>query len=270
MTGAKGKEDPDFLSTLERGLRVLSSFDREHPEMALSEVAARTGLSPAVARRCLITLVKLRYVAQHGRRFLLRPDVLAFGQSYLASMNIEGIASRRLEQISQQTEDGASLAVLSRDDIVCLAHAPSHRTIQLIIQPGSRFAAHATALGRVLLAFQDQEEIDAWIANAKLERLTEHTVTDPALLREELARVREQGYSAVQDELDYGIVAVAVPVLDENGQAVAAIACSTSTNRIARDELVRTRLPLLRATAREIESSLRSFPSLVHSLRRER
>ena len=97
------RQDSEYLSTLERGLSVLRAFNQSRPEMQLSEVAAATGLSPAVARRCLNTLVHLGYVARHGRRFLLRPEVLVFGSAFLASMNIEEVAGPHLQAVPDQT-----------------------------------------------------------------------------------------------------------------------------------------------------------------------
>lgn len=269
MGQAPGDEqDPDFLSTLERGLRVLRAFDHHNPEMQLSEVAVKTGLSPAVARRCLITLVKLRYVAQHDRKFLLRPEVLEFGSAYLGSMNIEGIATQTLQRLRDETGDSSSLAVLSREDVLYIAHVATARPIPMTVIPGTRFPAHATSLGRVLLAFQREDELAAWLDNAALVKLTERTITSRDELGRQIRQVQEAGYASAQDELDYGIVSVSVPIFDRDRRAVAAINCSTSTTRIARDELVRTRLPLLRQAAKELENSLQRYPFLVHSLRR--
>jgi IclR family pca regulon transcriptional regulator len=119
----------------------------------------------------------------------------------------------------------------------------------------------------VLLAFQDDRAIEDYLAGADLARLTEHTITSKAELRKRLRQARVNGYDSAQDELDYGIVSVAVPVFDKDRQVAAAINCSTSTTRISRDELVSTRLPLLQRAAREIEDALRRWPFLSHSLR---
>ena len=106
-----------------------------------------TGLSPAVARRCLDTLVQLGYVAQHGRRFLLRPEVLVFGSAYLASVNIEAVTGTHLQALRDETGDRVSMAVLSGDDIVYLAHVSTNRRIRL--PAGSRaLPSPATSLGR--------------------------------------------------------------------------------------------------------------------------
>jgi IclR family pca regulon transcriptional regulator len=263
----KKRQDSEYLSTLERGLSVLRAFNQSRPEMQLSEVATATGLNPAVARRCLNTLVQLGYVAQHGRRFLLRPEVLIFGSAFLASMNIEQVAGPHLQAVRDETGDSSSMAVLSGHDILYLAHVSTNRRIRLGASVGTRFPAYATSLGKVLLAYQDDATIGAYLAEAALERLTEHTITSAAELKKRLRQVRVQGYDSAQDELDYGIVSVAVPVFDNERQIAAAINCSTSTTRVSREELVETRLPLLQNAAREIEEALRRWPFLTHSLR---
>lgn len=261
------RRDSEYLSTLERGLSVLRAFNQSRPEMQLSEVAAATGLNPAVARRCLNTLVQLGYVAQHGRRFLLRPEVLVFGSAFLASMNIGEVAGPHLQAVRDETGDSSSMAVLSGHDILYLAHVSTNRRIRLGASVGTRFPAYATSLGKVLLAWQDEAAQGAYLAEAKLERLTEHTVTSAAALKKRLREVRAQGYDSAQDELDYGIVSVAVPVFDSDRRIAAAINCSTSTTRVSRDELVETRVPLLQNAAREIEDALRRWPFLTHAMR---
>jgi IclR family pca regulon transcriptional regulator len=263
----KKRQDSEYLSTLERGLSVLRAFNQSRPEMQLSEVAAATGLNPAVARRCLNTLVQLGYVAQHGRKFLLRPEVLVFGSAFLASMNIEEVAGPHLQAVRDETGDSSSMAVLSGDDILYIAHVSTNRRIRLGASVGTRFPAYATSLGKVLLAFQEDEAIESYLRSAELTRLTEHTIISKTELRKRLREARSNGYDSAQDELDYGIVSVAVPVFDRERQIAAAINCSTSTTRVSREELVRTRLPLLQQAAREVEEALRRWPFLSHSLR---
>ncbi|MGE0595569.1 MAG: IclR family transcriptional regulator [Hyphomonadaceae bacterium] len=262
----KPEKDPEYLSTLERGLAVLRAFDQSHPEMQLSEVAAATNLPPAVARRCLHTLVQLGYVAKHGRRFLLRPEVLVFGSAYVSSMSLETVALPTLQNLRDQTGDSSSMAVLSGHDILYIAHVSTHRPIRLSANVGTRFPLHATSLGKVLLAFQPEEAIDSYFRDAKLNRFTERTVTSETELRKRLAQVRSNGFDSAWDELDYGIVSVAVPVFDKDRRITSAINCSTMPTRISQDELVRTRLPLLQQSAREIQAALATRPYLAHSL----
>lgn len=261
-----GTKDPEYLSTLERGLRVLCAFDEDHSEMTLTQVAVQTALSPAVARRCLNTLVELGYVGRHGRQFLLKPAVLTLGSAFLASMRIEQICLPPLRHLRDQTGDSASLSVLSGSDILYVAHVSTDRHFRLAANVGTRYPFHATSMGKVLVAFADDPVRTTLTADTELIGLTEHTITDQAALIERLKLVRERVYDSALDELDYGIVSVAVPIFDKDQRAIAAINCSTSTTRISQAELVRTRLPLLREAAGEIEQSIKRWPALVHAL----
>ncbi|MEZ5894028.1 MAG: IclR family transcriptional regulator C-terminal domain-containing protein [Parvularculaceae bacterium] len=266
MARAKNADkEPEYLSTLERGLSVLRAFDQSRPEMQLSEVAAVTNLNPAVARRCLNTLVKLGYVAKHGRKFLLRPEVLAFGWSYISSMNLETVALPFLQTVRDETGDSSSMAVLSGHDVLYVAHVSTLRPIRLSANVGTRFPAHATSLGKVMLAFQGEEAIEKFLATP-LARYTARTITAPEALRDTLAEVRENGFASALDELDYGIVSVATPVFDRERRIVAAINCSTSTTRISLEELVRAHVPVLRRASSEIQAAIARHPYISHSL----
>ncbi len=260
-------KNPEYLSTLERGLRVLKAFDEDHPEMTLSEVAAKTALPPAVARRCLITLVELGYVGQHERKFLLRPAVLTIGSAFLASMQIEHVVAAPLQSLRDSTGDSASLAVLSGPEILYVAHVSTDRRFRVAANVGTRFPFHATSLGKALAAHLPDRERAELLARAPFQRFTERTVTDGAAMAARLALVAERGYDSALDELDYGIVSVAVPLFGRDRRVIAAINCSTSTTRISQDELVRTRLPLLRTAAGEIEAALKRWPTLEAALK---
>jgi IclR family transcriptional regulator, pca regulon regulatory protein len=263
---AQADKDPEYLSTLERGLSVLRAFDEQNPEMRLSDVAAKTGLSPAVARRCLNTLVALGYVGQHGRNFLLRPEVLSFGSAFLASMNIEQACTPALQALRDETGDSASMSVLSGRDILYIAHVSTNRHIRLGANVGTRFPLHATSMGKAILAFRPDAEVDALLAAGPLERHTDKTVTDAAAFRARLAQIRDRGFDSALDELDYGIVSVAVPVFDGQRRVVAAINCSTTTSRISQEEMIQARLPGLQRSSAEIEGALRRWPALLHTL----
>ncbi|AEP31525.1 IclR family transcriptional regulator domain-containing protein [Brumicola nitratireducens] len=260
------EKDPEYLHTLERGLTVLRVFDQSRPEMQLSEVAVATGLSPAVARRCLNTLVKLGYVGKVGRKFLLKPEVLVFGSAFLASASIDTVVSEHLQRLRDETGDSASMTVLSGSDILYLAHITTQRHIRLNAGIGTRFPAHATSMGKVLLAHQKTDTLENYLATAQLDRLTDQTITNPDTLRDKLKIVREQGYASSLNELDYGLVSTAVPIFDESGNILAAINCSTGSSRIAQEEMVRTRLPILLNAARDIQFSLSKWPILRHAL----
>src|SRR5919112_4543696 len=122
-------ESSEFVASLERGLRVLQSFSREHPQMTLSEVAAVTRLSAATARRSLHTLESLGYVGRSGRRFLLRPRVLGLSTGYLSAINAEVVLQPFVQDIVNEVGGSSSVTVLDEDDIVYLANASQNRAI---------------------------------------------------------------------------------------------------------------------------------------------
>ncbi len=266
----KPRKDPEYLNTLERGLSVLRSFTRTRPEMTLSEVAVATGLNPAVARRCLHTLVSLGYVGRKGKQFLLTPAVLDLAAAFIDSMNLEEVVRPHLQEVRDETGDSSSLVALAGTDILYLVHVSTNRRIRLAAGFGTRFPAYPTSLGRAILAHESPAKIDAYFEAVTLERLTEKTVVDESVLRERLAACRRDGYAAIQDELDYGIVSVAVPIFDSEGRVLAAINCSTATTRVAQAEMIETRLPTLRRAAGRIERDLHRYPVLEHSIRSER
>ena len=261
------RKDSEYLSTLARGISVLRSFTKEHPEMTLSEVAVATELSPAVARRCLNTLVDLGYVGKKGKLFLLTPEVMGFASAFIESMNLEEIVRPYLQRVRDKTGDSTSLAVLSEFDILYLVHISTARMIRLAAGVGTRFPAYPTSLGRVLLAHQEPARVDEYFAEVEMQKLTTKTITSKAELRKILVQIRKVGYAALQDELDYGIVSVAVPVFGPDGEILAAINCSTATTRVTKDTMVKTRLPELKQAAKKIEVELRRYPILVHSIR---
>ena len=266
LNSRHSEKNGEFLSTLAKGLDVLRSFTKERPEMTLTEVAAVTCLNPAVARRCLNTLVQLGYVAKKGRLFLLTPEVMGFASAFMESVNLEEIARPHLQDVRDVTGDSSSLAVLSGFDILYLVHVSTNRMVRLSVGLSTRFPAYPTSLGRILLAYQPSDYIDRYFASVQLKKLTTKTVTGKARLRRILVTCRRQGYASVEDELDYGIVSVAVPVFGHEGDILAAVNCSTATTRLERTTMVETRLPALKAAAKNIELELRRYPVFEHSI----
>ena len=116
---------PDYVQSLERGLAVLTSFSGETPALTLSDVARRTGLTRATARRLLLTLEELGYVGSDGRLFHLRPKTLDIGYAYLSSLPVAEIAVPYMEELSTALHESSSAAILDGEDIVYIARVPA-------------------------------------------------------------------------------------------------------------------------------------------------
>jgi IclR family transcriptional regulator, pca regulon regulatory protein len=246
----------DFVQSLDRGLAVIRCFSSEHPSLTLSEVAERTGLTRAAARRFLLTLQELGYVGSSGRQFSLRPRVLALGYAYLSSFSVAQIAQPHLEDLAEELHESCSVSVLDGDDLVYVARASANRIMTIALTVGTRLPPYPTSMGRVLLAHLPAGELEAYLSRAELRKLTERTVVDPAELRAILVTVRSQGWAAVDQELEAGVRSIAVPIQDSSGKVVAAINASAHAARVPMRRLEKEFLPRLLDSARQIDSEL--------------
>jgi IclR family pca regulon transcriptional regulator len=247
---------PDFVQSLERGLSVIRAFDHERPELTLSEVAAVTGVTRAVARRFLLTLASLGYVRSDGRFFSLTAKVLELGYAYLSSLSLPEVAEPHLEALVGEVNESSSVSVLDGHDVVYVARVPVSRIMTVSISVGTRFPAYATSMGRVLLAGMSEPELAAYLSAVRLEPLTARTVSSVAALRGEVARVRSQGWALVNQELEEGLRALAVPIRDRAGKVVAALNVSAHASRTSLEAMRRDLLPPLLKTAANVEADL--------------
>ncbi|MCE0503999.1 MULTISPECIES: IclR family transcriptional regulator domain-containing protein [unclassified Roseivivax] len=246
----------DFVSSLSRGLSILSSFSRTSRKMTLSEVAAETEMSRATARRFLLTLVKEGYVVTDGKLFDLTPKVLDLGFSVLSKIGIWDRARPFMERLSDQTGESCTAAILDGLDVVYVAGVQAHNIISVGITIGSRQPAFYTANGRVLLAAQPEENWDGIIANARFVPLTAQSVTNKAEFRDILAEVREKGFSLVDQELEDGLLSIAIPLKYRSGVLAGSINIAVPSIRATRETMLETYLPKLRETAEQIQESL--------------
>ncbi|TVT22205.1 helix-turn-helix domain-containing protein [Amycolatopsis rhizosphaerae] len=249
------------VQSLDRGLAVIRAFGKGTPELTLSDVARLTGLTRAAARRFLLTLVDLGYVRTDGKYFSLTARVLELGYAFLAGMTLPDVAQPHLERLSAEVHESSSVSVLEGTDIVYVARVAVSRIMTVSINVGTRFPAYATSMGHVLLAGLDTDGLAAYFEEAQLDRLTSHTLTSPAALRAELAKVREQGWAMVDQELEEGLRSVAAPIRDRRGTVIAAVNLSTHASRNTRESVEADLVPPLLAAARRIEDDLAVAPA---------
>lgn len=223
-----------YVQSLARGLAVIRAFDANNPVMTLSEVAARTDLTRATARRFLHTLVELGYVRTDGKTFALTAKVLQLGYSYLSALSIPQLAQPHLEQLSLKLGESTSAAVLDGPDIFYVARVATRRIMNVGITVGTRFPAYATSMGRVLLAGLPQARLEAYLSTAELTPLTPRTVASASDLRAAVEHVRRQGWCLLDQELEIGLMSIAAPVWNHNnGDNVAAINVSLQAQAVA-------------------------------------
>jgi IclR family pca regulon transcriptional regulator len=247
------------MGGLAKGLEVLLAFGRGTPELTLSEVAELTGLAPASARRCLLTLQDEDYVGVSDRRFFLTPKVLKLSAAFLNALDIERLTLPHLTSLANATGDAASITVLQGRDIVYIARSAARALMRLEAHVGSRFPAFCTAHGRVLLSGRSDRDIEAFL-EGPLPALTDFTVTDPVKLKRLILAARKEGYAVVEDELAYGVISLAVPIVDRQGIVIAALNSSSHSKRIDKPRMVAERLELVRDHAMRLSAELSEVP----------
>lgn len=235
----------DLIAGLEKGLAVIEAFDQERSRLSITEVAERTGLTRAAARRYLITLAHLGYLRHERKLFALTPQVLRLGQSYLNSARLPRVIQSQLQRLANALQEACSAGVLDHDEVICIAAASTGRVVSATLQPGTRVPAYCTSNGRVLAAALPDATMQAWLARQHLEALTSHTITSRERLQLELLRARADGYATVDQELELGLRTIAVPLKNYGGETVAAINVSAHAARVSMPQLVEQSLPAL-------------------------
>jgi len=235
----------DFVASLAKGLRVIEAFNAGSPRLSITDVARDSGLDRATARRCLLTLHKVGYADYDGKYFSLAPRALRLGLSALGSMPLPQIVQPWLDQLSEVIEQSCSVSILEGNEIVYIARAAQRRVISIGLMPGSRLPVHCTSMGRALLAAMPENQARSILENLDLSPRTPNSLADIDSLMVEIARVREQGFALVNQEVELGLISISVPILNGRGDTVAALNTGFAAIAVGVEDAVRDYLPKL-------------------------
>jgi IclR family pca regulon transcriptional regulator len=245
--------DPNFMTSLARGLIVIQAFTQQSPQMTISQLSIKTGLSRAAVRRCLYTLTKLGFAgAEDGSRYSLRPRMLTLSHTYTTSNTLSTAAQPILERMSASLRESFSVATLDGEDIVYIARTQVNRVMAVDLHIGSRLPAYCTSMGRVLLAYLPTDQLEHYLAKVVLTPHTTRTVNSIEKLRLALRNVRRNGYALVDQEFEVGLRSLAVPVYAPSGRVVATVNLSGNAPRLSVLEMQSRYLAPLRNAANEL------------------
>ena len=246
----------DYVESLARGLKVLRNLGAAGRAMTFPEIAGRSGMSRAAARRLVLTLEHLGYVQAVGRGYALTPRVLELGQGFPGNDSLSDVAQPCMQRLAERIHESCSMAVLDGRDIVYVARVAVRKVMTVSLSVGARLPASCTSMGRVLLAGLEPDALETWFAVYVPRARTDRTITDPARLRRIIANVRRDAYAWVEQELELGLCSLAVPIRDGEGAIVAALNTGMPYQSAARTRAVNELLPALRTTAAEIERAM--------------
>lgn len=243
------------IQSLLRGLSVIRSFRPGKDRLTIAEVATACDFTRAGARRLLLTLQDLGYVAHNGRHFFLTSRVLDLSQGFLQQSLWEATRPA-LQGIVDRLNEPAMASVLEGFDVLYVLRIRPPRPLHLEPQRDFIEPPHTSSIGRVLLASLTPGDLRRYLSRAKFTRLTPDTICDPETIRERLEEVRERGWSHVAGEVDEGVSGVAVPVKDAEGQTIAGLSIGTTPARASPEYVEETIVPVLQHAARTITQAL--------------
>lgn len=250
------RRPPYAAPAVEAALSILETLGAT-PEMGVTDLARKLGLGKSSVYRLLATLTRRGYVEKspQSERYRLTYRLFAVGSTAAERFGLREAAHPVMERLAAGTGETVNLGVLDGTRVVNLHRVESRHLLRVHLEVGHGVPAHATALGKVLLAALEPTELSRRLLGRRLEGLTRRTIRDRRALRKALARIQEQGFAVDDEECSLGLRCVAAPILDHRGSVVAALSISGPTHRLP-DPVLSRLAEEVRAAAREISRRL--------------
>lgn len=254
------RDNGSTSSTALKALRVLEIVAASPQPISLSDVAERVQTDKSTAYRMLNTLVDAGYLLRDNdsKHYQLSYKVVSLSRNLLAENEVFQLSRRILERVKNVTGETVHLCVLDGFQTVLVQKVKGSQLVAVDFQIGDRSPLHCTAIGKALLAFQDVRVVEEVIAMG-LPSVAVNTITDPAALRQELHRVRAQGYAIDNQELADNMRCIAVPIFEHGGHVRMGISMSGPDSRFTLEKLEALKVPLLEAS-RELSEHLGGIP----------
>jgi IclR family KDG regulon transcriptional repressor len=229
-----------YLKTLGDAFRILNVIGQSHEPRGIAELSDETGMGRSKTHRILDNLRYWGVVEQDpkNRKYLLGNRLIALAMNKLKTVDLIKLASPVLADIVEKCEETVHLAVLEEGQVLYLDKREGPQAVGIISKVGQRLPAHCTGLGKVLLAFSEEDLVDRIIDHIGLKRFTKHTITEKNILKKELANIRMRGYALDREEIEEGLCCIAAPVRNYTGEVVAAISVSIPAFRFTDEKQV--------------------------------
>ncbi|MEK7310595.1 MAG: IclR family transcriptional regulator [Chloroflexota bacterium] len=234
-----------------RAVALLKAFTDAQPELGLTELARAAGLNKTTAFRMLTALESAGLIAKNHETdaYRLGPEAISLGGRAIRANHLHLASRPELEALAQKTGETATLEVLTGGETLILDEVLSHYFIGATPSIGTRWPAHATSTGKVMLADLPEDRLEV-VLSGRLAKPTANTIASQPALRRELARVREQGYAVGDEELEMGFVAVGAPVRNHEGRVVAAISVGGPSVRLTSERIAELAPRVVQAAGR--------------------
>jgi len=257
------------IQSLRKGLLILNAFSLERPEWGVRELGRELGVNPTTVFRLMKTFQDAGYVERNPirQRYMLGPKVVELAALYAHLNPMPSVALKVFESYTDRFHYNFYLGALRSNDLIYLARLEGNGPIKVSAEPGDRISLYSSALGKVLLAFQDDAFVAEFLKKIRFKPFTPFTITNRNILLKQLREIREQEWALNNGEQYEDVGAIGVPVYSQKGQAVASVSLAYPKYLVQKKRL---KIPEMVAIAREIASEIasRCRNGLEHPLRK--
>jgi DNA-binding IclR family transcriptional regulator len=230
---------PSHVQSVARALEILEALARENRELTLTEIAEKMGWPKSTVHGLLATLRDYRFVEQSAQsgRYHLGVRLFEFGHIVANSWDIRAVALPQMQRLNQEYGEMIQLATEDGGEVLYIEKLDSKHFMRIVSEEGSRLPMHCSALGKALLAYKAPAEVKRILAAKGMPRITRRTITDPAAMDKELAKIRSLGYAIDDREIMEGLRCVAAPIRDSKGAVRYAISVSSLADTLTGEHL---------------------------------
>ena len=249
----------DLNLSVVKAFTILDAFVGDKKEWGVRELAKKTGYNKSTTYRLLSTLESLGALQKNNEdKYLLGLKLFELGNLVSIHKSLRKLSRTPLENIAREIKETVHFGVFDKGQVLYLNKTESPQGLKVSTQIGSYQKAYCTAIGKVLLAFSSEDEITEYLKTTSLDACTENTITDAKALEEALKKIRKQQYALDMEELELGLICIAIPVFGKNNDIVASISVSGPSSRF-KLENIDNYLTIIKKGAREIEESIANY-----------
>jgi IclR family KDG regulon transcriptional repressor len=217
-----------FIKSIRNTLNILNCFTYENPEIRVTEISKKLGLSKSTVSRLLSTLLQGNFVAKvsTNQKYRLGPKILELANIFLSNTELRNIAIPYLRDLRNKTGEMVSIFVIDGNQRVCLEKVDSPHEVRYVLSIGGRYPLHAGSSGKLLLAYLPEEKRKEIILKTGLPRFTSNTITNFKNLEKQLNKIREEGYAVSHQERASLVASISAPIRNFKGEVIAALCIS--------------------------------------------
>jgi DNA-binding IclR family transcriptional regulator len=248
----------DYIKSLEKAVNIICLLSQHGSPLRLENLVKISGAKKTSCFRILQTLIRSGFVAKdpETKGYFIGPRMISIGLSALDSRGLRELARPFMKDLREKTRTTVNLAILSGPEVIFVERLQSAHIMEANLRVGSRLPVHLSSMGKAILAYLPEPEVEEIVRQIRFERKTEKSIPSIKALKEELKEIRKKGFALNNEELEKGLFAIAAPLRNHAGTAVAAMNISFPLMRHSKEEAMKVFCPLVLEACRKVSFSL--------------